>query len=121
MDGFYEMLRSPKCRPDIGGGGFVDDLIFWLLQLWHGLCAGLAGGCHRCRADALKAAEGEQFVDALLDELHLERSDKDIHVGQLGLFLGVWVDSHKGRLLLTEAKYAKLLTDLRLVLTWERA
>ena len=46
VDGFYEILRSPKCRPDIGGGGFVDDLTFWLLQLWHGLsrCDGLAGG-----------------------------------------------------------------------------
>jgi len=119
VDGVYEILR--RYRAEIGGGAFVDDLLFWLLQLWHGLCEGLAGGCPLCRAGADVAAEAEKFVDELLEELHLERSDKDVHVGQIGVFLGILIDSHKGRVRLTEAKYAKLLSDLRLVMTWERA
>ena len=67
------------------------------------------------------ARERQAFVDELLAELHLERWDKDVPVGQLGIFLGIWIDSHKGRLKLTDAKWAKLLADLRLVMTWDEA
>ena len=42
-------------------------------------------------------------------------------VGQLGIFLGVWIDSHNGRLKLTDAKWEKLLAELRMVMTWEEA
>ncbi len=42
-------------------------------------------------------------------------------VGQLGIFLGVRIGSHKGRLKLTDAKWKKLLADLRMVMTWEEA
>ena len=58
-------------------------------------------------------------MDELLDELHLERSDKSVPVRQHGVFLCVLLDSHSGRLLLTEPKWEKLLTDLWLVLTWD--
>jgi len=94
----------------------VDDLIFWLLFLWHGVCSGLTGGCAQCIANAEVAKKREKFIDDLLDELHLERSDKDVPVGQLGIFLGVWIDSHNGRLKLTDAKWEKLLADLRMVM-----
>jgi hypothetical protein len=29
VDGVFQILR--KHAPEVGGGGFVDDLIFWLL------------------------------------------------------------------------------------------
>ena len=119
VDGVFEILR--KLKPELGGGSFVDDLFFLLLFLWHGLCAGLIGGCRQCILNADIARKLEAFVDELLDELHLERSDKDGQVGQLGIFLGIWIDSYKGRLLLTDNKWEKLLADLRLVMTWEEA
>ena len=119
VDGVFQILR--KHAPEVGGGGFVDDLIFWLLFLWHGVCSGLIGGCAQCIANAEVAKKRERFVDDMLDELHLERSDKDVPVGQLGIFLGVWIDSHNGRLKLTDAKWEKLLADLRMVMTWEEA
>jgi hypothetical protein len=51
--------------------------------------------------------------------MHLERSDsgKDVPVGQLGICFGIWIDSHKGRLKLTDAKWKKLLADFRLVMS----
>jgi hypothetical protein len=119
VDGVFEILR--KTNPELQGGGFVDDLMFWLFVLWHGLCLGLIGGCPVCAAAARAAQRYEHLVDGLLDELHLERSNKVVPLGQLGIFLGVWIDSHRGRLLLTTEKWAKLLADLRLVMTWEEA
>ena len=56
---------------------------------------GLEGGCAQC---AEREKEGEVYVaavDALLEELHLERSDKDGKLGQLGTFLGIIMDSHR--------------------------
>jgi len=61
------------------------------------------------------------LVDALLAELHLELSDMDVPLGQDGVFLGVNVDTHRGRLKLTPRKYEKLTADLRAVLTWDEA
>ena len=119
VDALFEILR--RLKPDIGGGGFVDDLMFWLLFIWHGLCAGLDGGCEQCALNAAIARQVEAFVDELMDELHLERSDKNGQVGQRGIFLGIWIDAYKGRLLLTDQKWEKLLADLRLVMTWEEA
>jgi hypothetical protein len=119
VDGVFRILH--KHAPEVGGGGIVDDLIFWLLFLWHGVCSGLIGGCAQCIANAEVAKKRERFVDDLLDEVHLERSDRDVPVCQLGIFLGVWIDSHNGRLKLTDAKWEKLLADLRMVMTWEEA
>jgi hypothetical protein len=48
------------------------------------------------------ARKREKFVDELLDELHLKRSDKDCQLGQLGIFLGIWIDSHEGLLEFTD-------------------
>ena len=121
VDAIYQILRDSAEHRDVAGGGFVDDLFFMLLMLWHGACMGLAGGCSLCEAAAVIARTHERFVDSLLDELHLERSDKHSPVGQVGVFLGVIIDSHLGRLFLTETKYAKLIADLRLVMTWEEA
>lgn len=60
-------------------------------------------------------------VDALLEELHLVRANKDRALGQKGTFLGTIIDSHWGRLNLTKEKPDKLLTYLLAVLTWDEA
>jgi hypothetical protein len=83
------------------------------------VCAGLVCGCAQCKANAEVAEKREKFVSEVLDELHLERSDKDVPVGRLGIFLGVWINSHMGLLKLMDAKWENLLADLRLVMTWE--
>ena len=96
-------------------------LLLLLLMLWHGECGGLEGGCRGC---AERAKLGEWYVaavDALLEELHLERSNKDGALGQKGTFLGRIIDSHRGRLNLTKEKYDKLLANLLAVLTWDEA
>ena len=119
VDGFYKIMKS--LYPEIDGDGFVDDLFFFISTLWHGECVGLEGGCAQC---AEREKEGEVYVaavDALLEELHLERSDKDGKLGQLGTFLGIIMDSHRGRINLTKAKYDKLMFDLLSVLTWDEA
>lgn len=107
------------------GVSFVDDLLFYLKQLWspaeHGRCSGLLGGCALCKEAAAIGAADEEFVDKLLDELHMERSEKENFLGQLAIFLGVWVDTHEGRLKLTEEKLRKLLDNLQEVLSWRTA
>ena len=119
VDAFYQILR--RLAQEIDGGAFVDDLFFFLVTLWHGECAGLAGGCTECGKAAEKGAKFVELVDALLAELHLELSDKDGLLGQVGVFLGVMIDTHRGRLNLTPLKYEKLMADLRAVLTWDEA
>ena len=105
VDGVYQILRDHPEHREVAGGGFVDDLFFMLLMLWHGLCEGLQWGCARCEAAVVIARTHETIVDSLLDDLHLERSDKQSPVGQVGVFLGVIIDSHMGLLYLTEKKY----------------
>ena len=87
----------------------------------HGECNGLAGGCVHCRAALAEVLSHEEFVDAFLLELHLERSDKDGTLGQEGVFLGAVLNTNTGRMGLTEKKYAKLLNDLRAVMKWDSA
>jgi hypothetical protein len=71
VDGVFEILVWRQAV-------FVDDLLFWLLFVWHGICAGLVGGqCAHCVANAEVAKKSERYVDELMDKLHLERSDKD--------------------------------------------
>jgi hypothetical protein len=78
----------------MGGRGCVDDLIsFWLLFVWHGNYSGLASACAHCLANADVAQRRERYVDELMNEIHFERSGKEVQVGQLGIFLGVWIDS----------------------------
>jgi hypothetical protein len=98
VDAFMDIVR--RYREGVDGVSFVDDLLFYLKQLWspaeHGRCAGLLGGCALCKEAAVAGAADEEFVDKLLDELHLERSEKQNVLGQLAIFLGVWVDTHAG-------------------------
>ena len=119
VDGFYSILR--RVNPAVERGGFVDDLWFYLTMSEHGECKGLAGGCVHCWAALARGRSHEEFVDALLQELHLERSDKDGALGQEGVFLGAVLNTNTGRMGLTEKKYAKLLNDLRAVMTWDSA
>jgi len=116
---FYQILKREA--PEIDGGAFVDDLFFFLVTLWHGQCAGLEGGCRDCGQAQKDGTKFVALVDALLAELHLELSDKNVPLGQSGVFLGVNVDTHRGRLTLTPLKYGKLTADLRAVLTWDEA
>ena len=48
VDGFYSILR--RVNPTVDGGGFVDDLWFYLTMSDHGECKGLAEGCVHCGA-----------------------------------------------------------------------
>ena len=123
VDAFMDIVR--RYREAVNGVSFVDDLLFYLKLLMrpeeHGLCSGLEGGCALCKEAARLGAADEKFVDRLLDELHLERSEKQYTLGQAAIFLGVWVDTHKGRLKLTEEKFRKLMENLQEVLSWSRA
>ena len=120
VDGFIEILR--RCKDNIDAVSFVDDLLFYLkLLLWmerHTGCSGLAGGCLLCAEAARLGAAEEEFVDALLDELHIERSEKSSCIGQEAVFLGVIINTHEGRLRLTEEKYRKLVANLLEVTAW---
>ena len=62
----------------------------------HGECEGLEGGCVHCGAALAEGRSNEEFVDALLLELHLERSDKDGALGQEGVFLGTVLNTNTG-------------------------
>ena len=123
VDSFMDIVR--RYRESVNGVSFVDDLLFYLKLLMrpeeHGRCSGLAGGCALCKKAAEVGAADEEFVDRLLDELHMERSEKQFVLGQAAVFLGVWIDTHEGRLKLTEEKFRKLMDNLQEVLAWSRA
>ena len=123
VDNFMEIVR--RHRSNVGGASFVDDLFFYLnrvsAELRHGRCTGLSGGCVMCGRVAELGAEDERFVDGLLDEVHLERSDKSSSLGQRSVFLGVQIDTCEGRLTLTEDKFRKLVDNLQEVLVWAEA
>ena len=103
VDSFYSILR--RVNPAVERGGFVDDLWFYLTMSEHGECKGLAGGCVHCGAALARGRSHEEFVDALLQELHLERSDKEGALGQEGVFMGAVLNINTGRMGLTEKKY----------------
>ena len=103
-------------RWGLGLGVFVDDLIMIMKILFHALCAGFAGGCPICVAAFPAAQNAQKAFDVLLDKLHLEQSDKRLIMAQLGVYLGVTIDSHRGLYTLTEKKVAKLVKDLEEVL-----
>ena len=123
VDSFMDIVR--RHRDVVNGVSFVDDLLFYIKLLTrsetHGQCAGLVGGCELCKEAARLGSADEEWVDKLLDELHLERSEKQYTLGQLAIFLGVWVDTHEGRLKLTEEKFRKLMDNLLEVLSWTSA
>ena len=97
-------------------GVFVDDLILVVAVIVHALCAGYLGGCPICAAAFPAAQQSQKAFEALLDRLHLEQSDKRIPMAQLGVYLGIHIDTHQGLYTLTEKKVAKLVRDLEEVL-----
>jgi hypothetical protein len=60
----------------LDGGSYVDDILMALQMLWHGDCVGLERGCLTCRTALPSAQAAETQTHALLDELHLTRSEK---------------------------------------------
>jgi len=103
----------------LDGGSYVDDILMALQMLWHGDCVGLERGCLTCRAALPSAQAAETQTHALLDELHLTRSEKGCTVGQRGEFIGVICDTHLGLFLLTERKLGKIMHDLAVLLASE--
>ena len=97
-------------------GVFVDDLILVVAVIVHALCAGYLGGCPICAAAFPAAQQSQKAFEVLLDRLHLEQSDKRIPMAQLGVYLGIHIDTHQGLFTLTEKKVAKLVRDLEEVL-----
>ena len=93
-------------------GVFVDDLILAIAVIMHALCAGYSGGCPICVAAFPAAQQTQKAFEFLLDRLHLEQSEKRSHMAQLGVYLGIHIDSHRGLYTLTEKKVAKLVRDL---------
>ena len=106
---------------DIYGAAYVDDLFFALLMAWHGVCAGLAGGCQTCLAQLQLAKEYAAWIDMVLEDLHLLCSKKLGLPGQRDVFMGVIVDTFMGQMLLTAEKLSKIMLALQSLLTWNDA
>jgi hypothetical protein len=64
---------------------------------------------------AAKQSKSQRAFDIVLDQLHLEQSEKKLPMAQLGVYIGIHIDSHRGLYTLTE-KVAKLIRDLEEVL-----
>ena len=106
---------------DIYGAAYVDDLLFALLAAWHGVCAGIEGGCRLCLAQLEAARRHEAWIDMIMQDLHLQCSEKRAPPGQRDVFMGVIIDTYTGRLLLTGEKLAKIMAVLQGMLGWTEA
>ena len=67
---------------------YVADMIFALLAVWHGLCAGLCGGCMLCLENLGRAQAYENLIDMVMEDLHLNCSSKKGVPGQQDAFRG---------------------------------
>ena len=102
---------------EIDSGAFVDDFLNALRVAAHAACAGLAQGCAVCTAAAAEAQGVFDALDQMMTDCALVFSTKgDMSVAQRHVFLGVIIDTHVGRLYVTEEKFEKLMTLLREVM-----
>ena len=60
----------------VDGCCYVDDFLFSITAAEHSSCAGLAGGCPDCLRAEPKALREQKFTFDMLDDLHLQRSEK---------------------------------------------
>ena len=96
------------CMIENYGAAYVDDMIFALLAAWHGLCAGLHGGCANCLENLGKARAHETWIDMVMADLHLNCATKRGVPGQRDAFMGVIIATFLGRMLLTDEKLTSL-------------
>ena len=113
-----EFIRYIIRMIEIYGAAYVDDMIFALLAAWHGVCAGLHGGCALCLENLGKARAHETWIDMVMADLHLNCSTKRGVPGQRDAFMGVIIDTFLGRMLLTDEKLTKLMSGLQSLMTW---
>ena len=99
-------------RKKLGMGCFVDVLICIIAVFLHLQCGGLLGGCPFCGAAVPGAAEAQRMMYALLDQLHLETSDKCFTFAQQGVYIGIMIDTNRGLYTLLEKKVFKLVQGL---------
>ena len=71
-------------RRRVDGCCYVDDFLFSITAEEHSFCAGLAGGCPNCFRAMPKALSKRKFTFDMLDDLHLQRSEKGTPSGQQG-------------------------------------
>lgn len=114
------VLRQMSQRRRVDGSCYVDDFLFLVTPATHQICDGLENGCPVCVAALPKAKREQKFTCDMMDNWHLRRSSKGADVGQVGEYIGVIVDSHRGKYQLTERKEAKLVKGMQEALTWTR-
>ena len=112
------VLRQMSKRRRVDGCCYVDDFLFSITAAEHSSCAGLAGGCPECLRAEPKALREQKFTFDMLDDLHLQRSEKGTPPGQQGEYTGVIIDTHLGKYQLTAKKEHKLLEAMAEALTW---
>ena len=113
------ILKHASQRKSIDGACYVDDFIFVHHVVTHAECAGFAGGCEICQAAEPSAKSDEHFTHDLLDDLNMNRNNKGEPLGQVGVYIGILIDTVRRRFLLTQKKSDKLFKGIDEVLTAE--
>ncbi len=101
-------------RLKIDLGAFIDDFLNAVGVKPHAKCLGVTKGCPEC-LQALPAAQVSfHALNQMMLDCALVFSTKgNMSVAQRHVFLGVVIDTVAGRLVVTEAKFAKLMDLLQ--------
>ena len=110
------ILKHAAQRESIDGACYVDDFVFVHSVTEHSECTGFLGGCVACIAAHPRALQDEAYTHALLDDLNMNRNDKGEPLGQVGVYIGIQIDTVRRLYLLTQKKSDKLFKGIADVL-----
>ena len=111
------ILQHAAQRQSIDGACYVDDFIFVHHVAGHVECPGFLQGCESCRAARPAADRDERFTHKLLDDLNMNRNNKGEPLGQVGVYIGILIDTVRRLFLLTAKKSVKLFKGIEEVLS----
>ena len=98
---------------NIAAEAYVDDFIMALSVPPHPFCLGLERNCPICVTAAHAAPSKMLAMDTMMQDCALEFSKKGtLSFGQLGTYLGIVIDTVKGRLFIAPEKFQKLMAHL---------